>query len=208
MLACRGTKWRHIEFEYPALEKRYFDDFVTRTSFALRAYQDVGCGFWCTRRVPSRCHRAEPQDLGVSSPWSTTRPVARIAFLKSVASASKSPPIKGLTTNSRLISAASKLPKQHNAEQRTPFFNAIDPERRLPQRSDTSGVGCKAEVALHARNDRMPPQRSHRRNFASLHDRASHQATCWGMVLEVRAPRAATRCHLISVARFRRQLPV
>ena len=44
MLACRGTKWRHIEFEYPALEKRYFDDFVTRTSFALRAYQDVGCG--------------------------------------------------------------------------------------------------------------------------------------------------------------------
>ena len=44
MLACRGTKWRHIEFEYPALEKRYFDDFITRTSFALRAYQDVGCG--------------------------------------------------------------------------------------------------------------------------------------------------------------------
>jgi hypothetical protein len=44
MLACRGTKWRHIEFEYPAAEKRYFDNFVTRTSFALRAYQDVGCG--------------------------------------------------------------------------------------------------------------------------------------------------------------------
>ena len=22
MLACRGTKWRHIEFEYPASEKR------------------------------------------------------------------------------------------------------------------------------------------------------------------------------------------
>jgi hypothetical protein len=44
MLACRGTKWRHIELEYPASEKRYFDNFVTRTSFALRAYQDVGCG--------------------------------------------------------------------------------------------------------------------------------------------------------------------
>jgi hypothetical protein len=44
MLACRGTKWRHIEFEYPASQKRYFDNFVTRTSFALRAYQDVGCG--------------------------------------------------------------------------------------------------------------------------------------------------------------------
>ena len=44
MLACRGTKWRHIEFEYPAAEKRYFDNFVTQISFALRAYQDVGCG--------------------------------------------------------------------------------------------------------------------------------------------------------------------
>ena len=44
MLACKGTKWRHIEFDYPASEKRSFDNFVTRTSFALRAYQDVGCG--------------------------------------------------------------------------------------------------------------------------------------------------------------------
>jgi predicted ATPase len=44
---------------------------------------------------------------------------------------------------------------------------------------------------------RMPPQRHHRRNFALLHDRASHQATCWGVVLGVREPRAATRCHLI-----------
>ena len=43
ILACHGTKWRHIEFEYPASEKRLFDRFVTRTSFALRAYQDVGC---------------------------------------------------------------------------------------------------------------------------------------------------------------------
>jgi hypothetical protein len=44
ILACKGTKWRHIEFEYPASEKRLFDNFVTRTSFALRAYQDIGCG--------------------------------------------------------------------------------------------------------------------------------------------------------------------
>jgi hypothetical protein len=44
MLACNGTQWRHIEFEYPASEKRHFDNFVTRTSFALRAYQDVGSG--------------------------------------------------------------------------------------------------------------------------------------------------------------------
>lgn len=43
MLACNNTKWRHIEFEYPAWEKRRFDSFVTRTSFALRAYKDVGC---------------------------------------------------------------------------------------------------------------------------------------------------------------------
>jgi len=43
MLACNGTKWRHIEFEYPAAEKLRLDDFVTRTSFALRAYQNAGC---------------------------------------------------------------------------------------------------------------------------------------------------------------------
>jgi hypothetical protein len=43
MLACNNMKWRHIEFEYPAWEKRRFDSFVTRTSFALRAYKDVGC---------------------------------------------------------------------------------------------------------------------------------------------------------------------
>jgi hypothetical protein len=44
ILACNGTKWRHIEFEYPASEKRLFDNFVTRTSFAMRAYQVLGCG--------------------------------------------------------------------------------------------------------------------------------------------------------------------
>jgi len=44
ILACNGTKWRHIEFEYPASEKRLFDNFVTRTSLAMRAYQVLGCG--------------------------------------------------------------------------------------------------------------------------------------------------------------------
>ena len=43
MLACNNTKWRQIEFEYPASEKRLFDSFVTRTSYALRAYKEVGC---------------------------------------------------------------------------------------------------------------------------------------------------------------------
>jgi hypothetical protein len=43
MLACNNSKWRHIEFEYPAWEKRRFDSFVTRTSFALRAYKELGC---------------------------------------------------------------------------------------------------------------------------------------------------------------------
>jgi hypothetical protein len=43
MLACNNTKWRQIEFEYPAWEKRRFDSFVTRTSFALRAYKELGC---------------------------------------------------------------------------------------------------------------------------------------------------------------------
>ena len=43
MLACHSTKWRQIEFEYPASEKRLFDNFVTRTSYALRAYKELGC---------------------------------------------------------------------------------------------------------------------------------------------------------------------
>lgn len=43
MLACNNTKWRQIEFEYPAWEKRRFDSFVTRTSYALRTYKELGC---------------------------------------------------------------------------------------------------------------------------------------------------------------------
>ena len=43
MLACHNTKRRQIEFEYPASEKRLFDSFVTRISYALRAYKELGC---------------------------------------------------------------------------------------------------------------------------------------------------------------------
>ena len=43
MLACGNRKWHNLEFEYPAAEKRAFDRFVTRASFALQAYARVGC---------------------------------------------------------------------------------------------------------------------------------------------------------------------
>jgi hypothetical protein len=43
MLACGGTVWHHLAFEYPATQKRAFDDFVTRASYALQAYGRVGC---------------------------------------------------------------------------------------------------------------------------------------------------------------------
>jgi hypothetical protein len=43
MLACGGHKWHHLAFEYPAAEKRAFDRFVTRASYALKSYQAVGC---------------------------------------------------------------------------------------------------------------------------------------------------------------------
>lgn len=43
MLACGGNSWHFLEFEYPAVEKRAFDDFVTRSSAALGAYSHSGC---------------------------------------------------------------------------------------------------------------------------------------------------------------------
>ena len=36
MLACHNTKWRQIEFEYPASEKRLFDSFATAGGAGLR----------------------------------------------------------------------------------------------------------------------------------------------------------------------------
>jgi hypothetical protein len=43
MLACGNRRWHHIDFSYPAVQKRAFDRLVTRVSYALAAYEDVGC---------------------------------------------------------------------------------------------------------------------------------------------------------------------
>jgi len=43
MLACGNRKWHYLAFEYPAVEKLAFDFFVTRASYALKAYERVGC---------------------------------------------------------------------------------------------------------------------------------------------------------------------
>ena len=43
VLECGGTVWHHLAFEYPATQKRAFDDFVTRASYAVQAYGRVGC---------------------------------------------------------------------------------------------------------------------------------------------------------------------
>jgi hypothetical protein len=43
MLACDGRKWLNLEFEYPASDKQTMDDFVTRASYALAAYNKAGC---------------------------------------------------------------------------------------------------------------------------------------------------------------------
>ena len=42
-LACGGRAWHYLEFEYPANQKRVFDEFVTRSSKALGAYARSGC---------------------------------------------------------------------------------------------------------------------------------------------------------------------
>ena len=43
ILACGGRKWHNLEFEYPASAKRAMDQFVTRASYALAAYEKIGC---------------------------------------------------------------------------------------------------------------------------------------------------------------------
>jgi hypothetical protein len=43
MLACEGHKWHNLAFEYPASDKRAMDEFVTRASYALAAYNRAGC---------------------------------------------------------------------------------------------------------------------------------------------------------------------
>jgi hypothetical protein len=43
MLSCGGRSWHHLAFEYPAVQKRAFDEFVTRASYALKEYNQIGC---------------------------------------------------------------------------------------------------------------------------------------------------------------------
>jgi hypothetical protein len=43
ILACGGRAWHYLEFEYPAAQKRAFDEFVTHSSAALGAYARSGC---------------------------------------------------------------------------------------------------------------------------------------------------------------------
>ncbi len=43
MLACSGQSWHHLAFEYPAEQKQAFDQFVTRASYALSAYNRACC---------------------------------------------------------------------------------------------------------------------------------------------------------------------
>ena len=43
LLACEGRKWHNLEFEYPASDKSAMDEFVSRASYALGAYNRAGC---------------------------------------------------------------------------------------------------------------------------------------------------------------------
>jgi hypothetical protein len=43
MLACEGRKWHNLALEYPASDKQAMDEFVTRASYALAAYNRAGC---------------------------------------------------------------------------------------------------------------------------------------------------------------------
>ena len=43
MLACGGRAWHHLAFEYPSDQKLAFDEFVTRASYALKEYNQIGC---------------------------------------------------------------------------------------------------------------------------------------------------------------------
>src|SRR5580700_8604077 len=74
-------------------------------------------------------------------------------------------------------SAASKLPKQHNAKRRTYFFNAIDPERNM---SVTTPLG--------RRSIRRPYER--RKSLISCTRRLHAGSPCSGMWLR---PSSATK---------------
>ena len=42
-LACRNWNWHQLSFEYPAAQKRAFDQFVTRASHSLKMHRNDGC---------------------------------------------------------------------------------------------------------------------------------------------------------------------
>ena len=44
VIACNGTTWHHIAFEYPASQKREMDAFVNRASQAIDHGEYESCG--------------------------------------------------------------------------------------------------------------------------------------------------------------------
>jgi hypothetical protein len=53
VLACGERQWRHIAFEYPAKEKRKFDQLVSRMSRALDRAREEECSTTATEPAPS-----------------------------------------------------------------------------------------------------------------------------------------------------------
>jgi hypothetical protein len=43
VVACGGTVWHHIEFEYPAARKREMDPFVNRASYTVDHSENADC---------------------------------------------------------------------------------------------------------------------------------------------------------------------
>jgi len=43
VIACGGTVWHHIEFEYPAARKRQMDSFVNRASYTVDHSETSDC---------------------------------------------------------------------------------------------------------------------------------------------------------------------
>ena len=44
VIACGGTVWHHIAFEYPASHKRQIDPFVLRASQSIDHAENDSCG--------------------------------------------------------------------------------------------------------------------------------------------------------------------
>ena len=58
MLACGGRSWHHLAFEYPADQKRAFDQFVTRASYAPKNTTRLAVPKVSVREVPDRPYYA------------------------------------------------------------------------------------------------------------------------------------------------------